>query len=787
MIDGESETIAAASEATGLKRVPIPLMIAATVLSIGLYYPVWFLRRRSQLAALAERTRIPSWPFVLLIVAIALRIVMFALGIDGSSAVVPRVLSLNALANLALLVAWLLTVRQAFVVKKTLERYLAGADAVTGAPLVTVALSAPQTFLLGPFYLQHVINTAVVIQLADQSWAEIEAAEWAQFDESLKAVTPWVVVTPALAVINVAVFAAMMASGVDFRNTSDLIRWGANYGPLTNQGEPWRLLSAAFVHGGLLHLALNVFVLWRVGAITERLFGHVAVVVLYVLSALGGSLASLWWQPVTVSVGASGAVFGLFGGILGFLLLRRASIPQTAMSRLANYAASFVVANLVYGVTENVGTVLSAPAGAAASFIDVAAHVGGFAAGLVAGTALALPLLPGLGLARLWRAGLVGITGLVIVAAGRRTLPVYDDLGATLEEIRTLSAQTDAQYNEALEKLKADAMQPTEFSHVVEELLPPWESARQRLLRLRLVEPGRTLAIKMAEMMGFTAEAWKVTAQGVRTSDEDLVERANRKWEAVAQLKAKIDDIGRSRRRRGPALVAFLSPAKPGADTRITGLVTNQRGEKLDAVTLRLTCADYGAASAFSQAYQDVCKATPQVASDRLGNFEFTKVPAGPYVVTASSAGYRDDERDFDFEGYRSLSFSLRKQREPLSALMARLGTVEAQTVKAFNNGLAKLRAGAISQADFAAILKTQVLRPWNTARAAVIERIDSDDHGEPLARTARYMELRADAWSFLAEAMTTNDPAAFKRARDKEAAARALDDSFASPATPPR
>jgi membrane associated rhomboid family serine protease len=88
-------------------------------------------------------------------------------------------------------------------------------------------------------------------------------------------------------------------------------------------GEWWRLLTSSFVHGNLLHLAMNMFALWQAGQLVERIFGSARFAGLYLLAGIGGSLGSLGWgllsqHPVN-SVGASGAIFGIIGGLLAFI------------------------------------------------------------------------------------------------------------------------------------------------------------------------------------------------------------------------------------------------------------------------------------------------------------------------------------------------------------------------------------------------------------------------------------------------------------------------------------
>src|ERR1051325_2209939 len=100
------------------------------------------------------------------------------------------------------------------------------------------------------------------------------------------------IVTPVLVVMNVLVFIAMAATGVGLMEPKivDLIKWGAAFGPLTTHGEWWRVVTAMFIHIGVIHVAMNMFVLWSAGPVAERIFGSVSFAVLYLLAGIGGSL-----------------------------------------------------------------------------------------------------------------------------------------------------------------------------------------------------------------------------------------------------------------------------------------------------------------------------------------------------------------------------------------------------------------------------------------------------------------------------------------------------------------
>jgi rhomboid protease GluP len=221
------------------------------------------------------------------------------------------------------------------------------------------------------------------------------------FGQLLTLSTPRYFVGPVIIGINVAVFALMALLGVSLTNPTgaQLLFFGANYGPLTLGGQWWRLLTSTFIHIGFLHLAFNMQALWRLSILTERLYGNWAFFVLYILSGLGGSVASMWSTPNTVSAGASGAIFGVAGGLVVFLYLGKMPFPRTAIRGILTSTLIFVGYNLLYGFTS--------------PGIDNAAHLGGFVAGAVVGALLTRPLPPPEGHSRLGRT----IVAVALVAA----------------------------------------------------------------------------------------------------------------------------------------------------------------------------------------------------------------------------------------------------------------------------------------------------------------------------------------------------------------------------------
>jgi membrane associated rhomboid family serine protease len=141
-------------------------------------------------------------------------------------------------------------------------------------------------------------------------------------------------VTRALVGMNFAVFLAMVLTGVSPVNPNipQLLKWGANWGPLSLHGQPWRILTSNYVHIGILHIALNMWCLWNLGGLAELIFGGWTLLLTYTLSGLAGSIASLWWHPMVVGAGASGAIFGLAGALIAALYLGKLGVSAAGFS-----------------------------------------------------------------------------------------------------------------------------------------------------------------------------------------------------------------------------------------------------------------------------------------------------------------------------------------------------------------------------------------------------------------------------------------------------------------------
>ncbi|MBZ5687643.1 MAG: rhomboid family intramembrane serine protease [Acidobacteriia bacterium] len=203
---------------------------------------------------------------------------------------------------------------------------------------------------------------------------------------------------------NIAVFlATALASGSAINISGEVnFHYGANFGPYTLSGEWWRLLTYMFLHGGAMHIFFNMWCLWDLGRLCESLYGRWTFATIYLITGVAGGLASIAWNPRVLSVGASGAIFGLAGALIASFYLGEFSLPRVAISGTLRSLVIFAVFNLGFG--QILGTV------------DNACHIGGLVSGLILGALIARlapqPDVP------LRRATVVGVVALALLTAG---------------------------------------------------------------------------------------------------------------------------------------------------------------------------------------------------------------------------------------------------------------------------------------------------------------------------------------------------------------------------------
>lgn len=176
--------------------------------------------------------------------------------------------------------------------------------------------------------------------------------------------------TPILLHINTVIFILMFFFGLGFLNFkgTDLLNLGANFRPLVLKGEVWRLFTSIFLHGGFMHLFMNMTALFFAGLFLEPLLGKWRLLLLYLITGISASLASFMWYDAIVSVGASGAIFGLYGYFIAVIIYK--SFPYQLHSGFLYSLLAYIGINLVMGLMGG---------------IDNAAHIGGLLSGFCYG------------------------------------------------------------------------------------------------------------------------------------------------------------------------------------------------------------------------------------------------------------------------------------------------------------------------------------------------------------------------------------------------------------------
>jgi len=155
----------------------------------------------------------------------------------------------------------------------------------------------------------------------------------------------------ALIAINAIAFIAQVAGGNLNGRAGSVYVDGALFGPAVAAGDWWRIITAGFLHAGPLHILLNMYFLWFLGNLLEPAIGKLRFGIIYFVALVGGSLGALLVSPNAVTVGASGAVFGLMGA--GILIMRSRGIDPMqsglGVTLLLNLGISFVIPNISIG------------------------------------------------------------------------------------------------------------------------------------------------------------------------------------------------------------------------------------------------------------------------------------------------------------------------------------------------------------------------------------------------------------------------------------------------------
>jgi membrane associated rhomboid family serine protease/Flp pilus assembly protein TadD len=188
-------------------------------------------------------------------------------------------------------------------------------------------------------------------------------------------VAPSFLITTGLIGLNVLVFAIMVLRGASPFNPSpqQAIAFGADFGPLTLNGQWWRLVTSMFVHFGIVHIGLNMWCLWNLGRAAEQLMGRASYLLAYFVSGIFASIVSVYWHPMGAGAGASGAIFGMAGVLVSYVYLKKTPAHLQINSRMLGSLGTFIAYNLAFGALPGISN---------------AAHIGGLVMGLAVGAVL---------------------------------------------------------------------------------------------------------------------------------------------------------------------------------------------------------------------------------------------------------------------------------------------------------------------------------------------------------------------------------------------------------------
>jgi rhomboid protease GluP len=343
-----------------------------------------------------------------------------------------------------------------------------------------------------------------------------------QFRKELDYATPNTYATFALIALNALVFGMMCLSGVSAKDPTidGLMRWGADFGPSTLGGQWWRMFTSLFVHIGFLHLLYNMLALVPAGRSLERLVGSRNFLLIYLVAGLGGSLWALYWSPLILSAGASGAVFGIYGALGGLVLMRGQAMAPELSAALKKSVIAFVAYNAMYSLQPGV---------------SLAAHVGGLVVGFVGGLVVAsaepaeeTELIPD-------RARPMLALGLVLALAGFFCLHMrYPNLPGLQDAFAHFDAldQKDSQIViEAARKFDRKDISGAEFVELMnKDVLPDWDAMRATLTGYRPVPAGMQGEVDaVASYMQLRAEAWKMFAEALRDGGKEKFDTASQK------------------------------------------------------------------------------------------------------------------------------------------------------------------------------------------------------------------------------------------------------------------
>ena len=395
--------------------------------------------------------------------------------------------------------------------------------------LALLVIGGFAVYVMTPDERRRAIAVAVrrVKRMARGALADLDAcAPWLA---ALRARSGRPVVALAIAAVYGTVAALMFGNHLS-AGTDTLVTWGATVGPRTTNGEWWRLLTAVFLHRGVVSLAIDLMAIVQLGFVAELVFGRAAFASVFAVSGVLANVVHLAGHPVDVRTGASGALYGLYGLVIAWAIhgLRKPSeltIPLPACRLLAPVACLFVFAGMVSD-----GGSLSANAAA-------------LALGAVSGWILVGMIEEGspapVRMAVVAGAAIVTIVLMAVPSIG--TMDVRPEIARVIG----LEAQTAAPYAKAVGQFRRGITSAAELADMIDgRILPEIRQEQERLDRLRRIPPEhRAIVDDARRYVRLRGESWELRARALHASNMRALRRADDKereaLDAFDQLKAE--------------------------------------------------------------------------------------------------------------------------------------------------------------------------------------------------------------------------------------------------------
>ena len=402
--------------------------------------------------------------------------------------------------------------------------------------------------------------------VALEVWREVKEAATRRtpaseaFHAALRARARLPIATWTIAAISVAVGVAVAFAPPAGGET--LVSWGANIGPLTTNGEWWRMVTAIFVHAGLPSLILGMLALAHVGRVLERLVGTAAFAAVYLTAGASASLVNLSTRPHAATISSAAAIFGLYGLLFATVLWQvvrrrrsdpnqtsdedptRAIAPVFVLKRIAILGALFVVASALGGRLTS-------------------AELTAFVVGAGCGVILAAPAMDRQ--APLRDVGIVGVIAAGMIIACAIPMRHIADVKPEIARVIATEARTAAAYQTAYDAFKKGKKGADALAALVEKtIVPELQTADTRLAALTNVPPAhQPLVADAREYLRLRRDSWRLRADAIRRTSTVLKrtaeDSASAAWrlQAEARFRKNMSAVGNAESAERASLDAF--------------------------------------------------------------------------------------------------------------------------------------------------------------------------------------------------------------------------------------